>query len=102
MEKKGSEMKIGGWAGGLLSMLRKEPRPRPSLTLLERINIAPRQSVALIEAGGRRFLVATSVEGAPAFHQLDSGPGENRPGENGARQNGPRPVPTHARARVSW
>jgi flagellar biogenesis protein FliO len=90
-------MKIGGWAGGLLSLLRKQPRPRPKLTLLERINIAPRQSVALIEAEGRRFLVAMSVEGAPAFHALDGGPGKNRPGENG-----PGPVAAPARARVSW
>ncbi len=86
------EIKIGGWAGWLLSLLRKEPRPRPKLALLERINIAPRQSVALIEAEGRRFLVATSVEGAPAFHPLDSTRAEMR------RE----PVPTPARARVSW
>jgi flagellar biogenesis protein FliO len=92
MRETGSEMKIGGWAGWLLSFLRKEPRPRPRLSLLERINIAPRQSVALIEAEGRRFLVATSVEGAPAFHPLDGGRGENGRG----------PVQGPARARVSW
>jgi hypothetical protein len=97
MGRKGSETKIGGWAGGLLSLLRKQPRPRSRLALLERINIAPRQSVALIEAEGQRFLVAMSVEGAPAFHPLDGGPGENRPGENGRG-----PVSTPARARVSW
>jgi flagellar biogenesis protein FliO len=92
MRGKGSEKKIGGWAAWLLSFLRKEPRPRPSLTLLERINIAPRQSVALIEAEGHRFLVATSAEGAPSFHPLDGGD----------RENGRGPVPTPGRARVSW
>jgi hypothetical protein len=40
---------------------------RPRLELLERIALAPRQSLALVEAEGRRFLVATSPEGAPAF-----------------------------------
>jgi len=39
--------------------------------LLERIALAPRQSLALVEAKGRRFLVATSPEGAPAFYALD-------------------------------
>lgn len=96
MGERGSERKIGGLAGWLLSVLRKEPPPRPSLALIERISIAPRQSVALIEADGRRFLVATSVEGAPAFHPLDGGREENRRG----------PVPASPRsrvlARVSW
>ena len=38
---------------------------------MERIALAPRQSLALVEAEGRRFLVATSPEGAPAFYALD-------------------------------
>jgi len=61
----------GGLAGWLLSRLGRDPRPRPSLALLERITLAPRQSLALIEAEGRRFLIATSAEGAPAFYALD-------------------------------
>jgi len=62
----------GGLAGWLLEKLRRTPRSRPRLALLERIALAPRQSLALIEADGRRFLVATSPEGAPVFYALDA------------------------------
>lgn len=61
----------GGLAGWLLERLRRSRRPPPRLALLERIALAPRQSLALVEAEGRRFLVATSPEGAPAFYALD-------------------------------
>jgi hypothetical protein len=60
-----------GLAAWLLGRLRGPARPRPSLTLLERITLAPRQSLALVEAEGRRFLVATSAEGSPTFLPLD-------------------------------
>lgn len=60
-----------GLASWLLGRMRFTPRPRPRLELLERITLAPRQSLALVEAEGRRFLVATSAEGAPAFYPLD-------------------------------
>jgi hypothetical protein len=50
-----------------LGRRRREPR----LALVERITLAPRQSLALIEAEGRRILVATSAEGGPAFYPLD-------------------------------
>ena len=63
--------KVGGLAGWLLARLRRESRLRPSLALLERIALAPRQSLALVEAEGRKFLVATSADGAPAFYALD-------------------------------
>jgi hypothetical protein len=103
MRERGREMKrelnekraaAGGLAGWVMSRLRRGSRaPRPRLELLERIALAPRQSLALVEAEGRRFLVATSPEGAPAFYAL-----EDRGGQGGARQTGPmRPV-----ARVSW
>ncbi len=62
---------MGGLACWLLARIRRQPRPRPSLALLERITLAPRQSLALVEAEGRRFLIATSPEGAPAFYALD-------------------------------
>lgn len=78
--------KIGGLAGWLLGRLRPNGRPRPNLALLERITLAPRQSLALVEADGRRFLIATSAEGAPAFYALES------------REH----VRTAARSRVSW
>ncbi len=83
-----AEHKLGGLAGWLFARLRPHARPRPSLVLLERITIAPRQSLALVEADGRRFLIATSAEGAPAFHSLKE---RTEP----RRRNG-------ATARVSW
>jgi flagellar biogenesis protein FliO len=64
----------GGLAGWLLDRLRRNTRPRPRLALVERIALAPRQSLALVEADGRRVLVATSPEGAPAFYPLDRPP----------------------------
>jgi hypothetical protein len=45
----------------------------PRLALVERITLAPRQTLALVEAEGRRFLVASSADGAPAFYPLESG-----------------------------
>ncbi len=62
----------GGLTGWLLKRLRLPRRERPRLELLERIALAPRQSLALVEAEGRRFLVATSAEGGPAFYALDT------------------------------
>jgi len=67
-----TEMRWDGLAGWILSRLRRGPKPRPRLSLLERIPLAPRQSLLLIEAEGRRFLVATSHDGAPSFYPLDS------------------------------
>jgi flagellar biogenesis protein FliO len=70
--KANAKMKpVGGLAGWLLSRFRAGGQQRPRLELLERIALAPRQSLALVEAEGRRFLVATSPEGAPAFYALD-------------------------------
>ncbi|MDE3186047.1 MAG: flagellar biosynthetic protein FliO [Acidobacteriota bacterium] len=61
----------GGLAVWLLERLRKSPRPQPRLALLERVTLAPRQTLALVEAEGRRFLVATSQDGGPVFYALD-------------------------------
>ena len=90
---------IGGLAGWLLGRLRGGGRRQPRLELLERIALAPRQSLALVEAEGRRFLVATSPEGAPAFYALDER--AMRPTgarEAASRQRGAKPQA----ARVSW
>jgi hypothetical protein len=62
---------IGGLAGWLLGRMRGMRRAPARLAVLERITLAPRQSLSLIEAEGRRFLVATSPEGTPAFYALD-------------------------------
>ena len=71
----GHEQSIGGvtgWAlGRLIEKLRRGERRQPRLALVERIALAPRQSLALVEAEGHRILVATSAEGGPAFYALD-------------------------------
>lgn len=95
--KSGDRGPIGGWAGLLfgwakarLGKMRKSAGVQPRLALIERITLAPRQSLALVEAEGRRFLVAVSAEGGPAFYSLDERmqPAALRRGA--------------ARARVSW
>jgi flagellar biogenesis protein FliO len=82
---------IGGLSVWLLQRLRSAQRRRPRLALVERIALAPRQSLALVEAEGRRFLVATSPEGAPAFYALDQLPTATA-----------RATLSRAAARVSW
>lgn len=76
MKEREKAKRIGGVTGWLLQRLRAGVRPRPRLALVERIALAPRQSLALVEAEGRRFLIATSSEGSPAFYALDQ---QNRP-----------------------
>jgi flagellar biogenesis protein FliO len=92
LKRETDEGLAGGLAGWLLGRLRSGGgRRQPRLELLERIALAPRQSLALVEAEGRRFLVATSPEGAPAFYALDerARPAATRPAAKGA-------------VRVSW
>jgi flagellar biogenesis protein FliO len=93
-------MKSGGGLGAwLLEKLRGRRRREPRLALLERISLAPRQSLALVEAEGRRILVATSAEGAPAFYPLDASPMDPNQGSP-ARAAASRP---HSRRpRASW
>ncbi|HUX43521.1 MAG TPA: flagellar biosynthetic protein FliO [Terracidiphilus sp.] len=84
---------IGGLAGWLFGRFSRGRRTEPRLALLERIALAPRQSLALVEAEGRRLLVATSPDGAPTFYPLDGGE------VTGARARR-RPAPRTGR--VSW
>jgi flagellar biogenesis protein FliO len=91
----------GGLTGWLLGKLRVVRRARPRLAVLERITLAPRQSLALIEVDGRRFLVALSAEGTPAFHSLD--PETPAPSQSAAGPVRPFARPAQERtARVSW
>jgi flagellar biogenesis protein FliO len=83
----------GGLTGWLLDRLRSTRRPRPRLALLERIALAPRQSLALVEAEGRRFLVATSPEGAPAFYALDGEIRTSRAANPGSQTGRRNPMP---------
>jgi flagellar biogenesis protein FliO len=99
----------GGLARWLLDRLHGSGRQRPRLELLERIALAPRQSLALVEAEGRRFLVATSPEGAPFFYPLDGELRAEHPRRSTARVNPlsyPVACPPADRftrnARVSW
>lgn len=73
-----------GLAGWLLQQVRQRlkatAQAEPKLALIERITLAPRQSLALVEAEGRRFLVASSSESGPVFYALDG------PREAGFRQ----------------
>ena len=72
-------------------------RSVPRLALVERITLAPRQTLALVEAEGRRFLVASSAEGAPAFLALDS---RRNGSESFSRGRGAKAGAS--RVRVSW
>jgi flagellar biogenesis protein FliO len=93
----GADEKAGGpgeWAGWLLAKWQGRRRAEPRLALVERITLAPRQSLALVEAEGRRILVATSAEGGPAFYPLDDHASSRAyAGANRAQQGRPR---------VSW
>ena len=91
---------FGGWAGWMMARLRGRGRHDPRLALVERIMLAPRQSLALVEAEGRRILVATSAEGGPAFYPLDERREMDAGGRPGA-QRAPR-IRTQRQARVSW
>jgi hypothetical protein len=66
---------FGGVAGWLIRKMRKGRAAQARLTLLDRIALAPRQTLALVEAEGRRILVATSAEGGPVFYPLDENTG---------------------------
>ena len=91
----------GGWTGRLLARLRVRSSQRPRLELLDRISLAPRQSLALVAAEGRRFLVATSAEGGPAFYPLDQDAYAGRNEFSSELINEVARPQTH-RARVSW
>jgi hypothetical protein len=103
---------LGGLAGWLLMRLRAVRRAPPRLAVLERIALAPRQSLALVEAEGRRFLVATSPEGTPAFYALDEPGPKAAPRQQAAagrwnpvalpRSGSAAPAASERSARVSW
>ena len=100
----GAEYRPAGLAGWLLKhiseriwdRLRNTQRgfrkPEARLALVERITLAPRQTLALVEAEGQRFLVACSAEGAPTFFALDGGRSGMR---RAARVRG-------SKARIAW
>lgn len=64
---------VGGIVGWIVARLHRPQARAARLAVIERITLAPRQSLALIEAEGRKLLVATSPDGAPSFYPLDVG-----------------------------
>lgn len=92
--------RIGGLAGWLMARLHRRWRHEPRLALVERIALGPRQSLALVEAEGRRILVAISAEGGPAFYPLDGKPCL----DEGTRTGASRAVRAraHRKLRASW
>lgn len=59
---------IGAW---LIAQLSLREKVKPRLTVVERVTLAPRQFLVMVEAEGQRILVATSPDGSPAFYALD-------------------------------
>jgi hypothetical protein len=87
MERLRGESAIGGLAGWLMAKLRPSPRVERRL--------------ALVEAEGRRILVATSAEGGPAFYPLDEGHRLNAGGRTGVH-DARRGAAGRRQPRVSW
>jgi hypothetical protein len=67
----GASLDARGVVGRLLTWIQPRTRSEARLAVLDRVTLAPRQSLALIEAEGRRLLVATSPDAAPTFYALD-------------------------------
>lgn len=65
-----NQQKRPGLTAWLLDRIQRRALQESCLTLVQRINLAPRQTVALIEADGQRLLVATSADGTPSFYLL--------------------------------
>jgi len=59
----------------LLRRLHSSTAPAPQLSILARIALGPRQTLALVEAEGVHLLVGTSAEGPPSFFALQQGCG---------------------------
>ena len=109
-----------GLAGWLISRLKvgvhARERGKSRLALLDRISLAPRQSLALVEAEGRRFLIGTSPDGGPVFYALDgASAGSGSPAslarltntrasrtQTGLSTMASTPASTPASTRVSW
>jgi len=93
---------LGGVAGWLLERWRGRRHVESRLALVERIALAPRQSLVLVEAEGRKILVATSAEGAPAFYPLDQPPGRTRMGAAMPARGAARKPSQCSSPRISW
>ena len=92
----------GGFAGWIVNRIQSgapgRNRNRARLALVERIALAPRQSLVLVEAEGRKILVATSPEGAPAFFPLDG----MKKANHAASADASLQQTARSQSRVSW
>lgn len=61
---------IARWCDWVLVRLRRSEHREQQLRLIQRIAVAPKQSLALVEVEGRRLLLATGSDGSPAFFAL--------------------------------
>jgi hypothetical protein len=76
-----------GLAEWLLRRLHSSTAPAPQLSILARIALGPRQSLALVEAEGVHLLVGTSADGAPSFFSLRTGVGGHAEGSGNAKRD---------------
>ncbi|MGA2559382.1 MAG: flagellar biosynthetic protein FliO [Terracidiphilus sp.] len=57
----------------LFKRLQPSPARPAQMAVLERISLAPRQSLTLVEVQECKFLIVTSVEGISVVHPLGTG-----------------------------
>ena len=91
----------GRWAGlatWLLERLCRKAKEEARLELIERIALAPKQSLALVEAEGHRLLVAFSVDGTPVFHALGDAATHRPEGYEGQIER----AAARSQRRISW
>jgi hypothetical protein len=67
MESKSTNKRSDGLAKWIFGLLHRAPLQQPRLVVLERIILAPKQTLALVQVDGSQVLVATSLDGTPAF-----------------------------------
>jgi len=83
-----------GLAEWLLRRLHTNSAPAPQLSILARIALGPRQTLALVEAEGMHLLVGTSADGPPSFFSLERGAGTDADRDpNAAPEQEGLPVP---------
>ena len=96
----------GGLLAWLVSRVRTGAQARQQrksrLALLDRISLAPRQSLALVEAEGRCFLVGTSPDSGPVFYPLDGMPASVARATKRRANRTPVTATASIAARVSW
>lgn len=67
------DVRLGGLAGWLLERVKPSRRVQRRLALVEKISLAPRQNLALVEVDGQTILIATAHESSPSFCLLNAG-----------------------------